>query len=779
MIRRHWSEQVRLTFWAWLATVGAAVMIAPLVYQKTYLVHGAAGAAVLAVVGAALRARGGHWSLIMLAQVAVLAEWSVIVYARGEALWALIPTKAAIVELADRVADFLAMTERYAAPVPPDPDLTMTLALGMMALAIVVDAVAVTWRRVPLLGLLFLAIYMAPVALLGGDVSLFVFIPGAAGFVFLMAADERERLTHWGRQISPTGPVWEDPAEDVNAQGIRSTGRRIGLGAVAAAVVLPVLIPTLSPHYFGESSSSQQGANGGGTTVVTNPVLDLRRNLVEPSDEILIRFSTNDPDPGYLRLASLNLFTEDTWEPGTRAADTSVGSDEGLPAAPGFDSTVPRSGYSYDVEVSDNLVSTWLPLVYAPTGITAEEQWRVDVRSLDAAAADEGQSTAGISYSFSALLSEPTPALLRRAGRRPVPPEIAAFTALPNDNFPAIIGERAREVTEGETSAFGQALALQAWFRSDKFRYSVEASSGTGLETIESFLGDDRVGYCEQFASAMALMARDLGIPARVAVGFLRPDPVGTEYVYRGTDMHTWPELYFDGVGWVRFEPTPGTRTGAAPNFRDNQVAGNTGPGGGRLTDATDPTSTPLTPEELPTPAAAGDSSGSGPWSSTGTALLLIAASLLALVAPRIARTVTARRRWSRAGGPTVTTEAAWAELRDTVVDLRMEWDPQATPRAMGRQLRAQVSNDHTFVQALNRIVLATEQARYARHVSTSGDLREAVRTVSDAVAATRSARTRWLATWLPTSLFGPLRRSSMERARDRNREDALVTVAE
>jgi len=74
---------------------------------------------------------------------------------------------------------------------------------------------------------------------------------------------------------------------------------------------------------------------------------------------------------------------------------------------------------------------------------------------------------------------------------------------------------------------------------------------------------------------------------------------------------------------------------------------------------------------------------------------------------------------------------------------------------------------------------LATEQARYARLVSASDDLREAVRTVSDAAAATRSAQTRWLATWLPISLFSPLRRSRLERARGGSREDALVTVAE
>src|SRR5699024_5096146 len=113
---------------------------------------------------------------------------------------------------------------------------------------------------------------------------------------------------------------------------------------------------------------------------------------------------------------------------------------------------------------------------------------------------------------------------------------------------------------------------IQNWFRrAGNFTYTLEpADSGNGMETIENFLTDERQGYCEQFASAMAMMARSLGIPARVAVGFLSGERNDDTYVFRGTDMHAWPELYLDGVGWVRFEPTPGQRTGAPPAFGSN-----------------------------------------------------------------------------------------------------------------------------------------------------------------------------------------------------------------
>jgi len=779
-MRRTWSEQIRVTLWAWVATVGASIMVAPLVEKKTYLWHGGVGAAVVAGVGAALRARRVPWPVILLAQLAAVTEWCVAVYARSDALFGIVPTKAAFAELANRVATFIDLSNQYAAPVPDDPDLTMTLALFVLVLGLVVDAIAVTWGRVPLLGLVFLAVYMAPVALLGGEVSLFVFIPGAAGFVFLLAADERERLTHWGRQISSAGSVWEDSPKDVSREGIRATGRRIGLGAVAAAVVLPVIIPTLSPHYFGESGSGGgDGSGNGDGTQVDNPVLDLKRNLVGQSDALLIRFSTNQPDPSYLRLASLDVFTGSQWQPGTRQEDTSVSSDSDLPAAPGLDTTVPRTGFSYDIAVEPIFDSTWLPLVYAPTTIDAPQRWRVDETNLDASAVEEDQTTAGTGYGFTAVLVDPTPVTLRNAG--PVPAALAPFTALPA-GLPDVIAEQARTVTGGETTPFDQALAMQSWFRTGGgFRYSLGTAAGTGMETIESFLTDDRVGYCEQFASAMALMARSLDIPARVAVGFLRPERVATsEYVYRGTDMHAWPELYFEGVGWVRFEPTPATRTGAAPEFTRGADEPLLPTAGAENTPEARPNQVPTQPEDAAAAATSGGDSGSNVRTVIapvvgGTTLLLVLT-----LTPRLLRAARLRSRWRRVTNPAEAAEAAWAELRDNVLDLRMDWDSRATPRGMGRQLRSRITPDNPdVVLALNRVVLATEQGRYARVVRDANELRAAVGNITTALAAGRSSRRRWFATWLPASLLNRQRAPSRATSGRSGSGGALLSVAE
>src|SRR5699024_766584 len=86
---------------------------------------------------------------------------------------------------------------------------------------------------------------------------------------------------------------------------------------------------------------------------------------------------------------------------------------------------------------------------------------------------------------------------------------------------------------------------------------------------IEHFLTTQQ-GYCVQFATAMVMMARYQGVPARMAVGFLpgEREPDGS-YTVIASLAHTWPELWIDGMGWVRFEPTPGVRTGPPPRYTE------------------------------------------------------------------------------------------------------------------------------------------------------------------------------------------------------------------
>jgi transglutaminase-like putative cysteine protease len=119
--------------------------------------------------------------------------------------------------------------------------------------------------------------------------------------------------------------------------------------------------------------------------------------------------------------------------------------------------------------------------------------------------------------------------------------------------------ERARHVAGETRSPYAAAVALEAWFRSTGgFTYSEQPETAPGLPPLVGFVMDTKTGYCQHFAGAMAVMLRLLGIPARVAAGFLPGSYHGDFWQVTDHDAHTWVEVWFRGFGWVPFDPTPG-----------------------------------------------------------------------------------------------------------------------------------------------------------------------------------------------------------------------------
>lgn len=766
MIRRIWSEQVRVTFWAWVATMCAAAMLAPLTSSKRYLLIGAVGAAAVSITGAVLRSRRAHVLVVLLAELVVALEWLVLTFARPEAFLGFLPGPDAISELRHRWSEYADFANQYAAPLPQNPNVTMAMATVVVGLAVVVDVVAASWRRASLLGLVFLAVYMTPVSILGGEISILAFLVGAAGYVFLLAADERERLTHWGRQISTAGSLWDRPTE-VDEGGLRRNGTRVGLGAIALAAVVPVLIPTLAPHYFGTSGSG--GGGGGSSFDSRSPMLDLRRDLLQQNDSVLMKVTTTDPAPDYFQLAVLDDFDGQTWRTSTRPEDDSVPASDPIPAPQDIDTGTPTKTYDYHVTLEDNFDTRWLPLKYVPTSIQVDQPWRVSRTNYDALAASD-DSSSGLSYSFTSDLIQPTTTQMQDAPDSGT--TYSHFLYIP-PNLPSVFRRVAERVTAGETTRFGRARALESWFRNGQFTYSLDVRAvpnNNNIDDLKNFLTHSKVGYCEQFATSMAIMARTLGIPSRVVVGFLQPEVVsGDTYEFKGTDLHAWPELHFEGAGWVRFEPTPDTSQsqGSQPLIFSAGAP-------------SAPTQSGANPNDIPTPSAqekgasrrnlgtgnpqdAANTSSTTMWWVWPSILLGL---IVLLSVPWLTRTWIRRRRWSRALGPAAAAEAAWAELRDHVIDLRMDWDSGATPRAIGRSLRERLPEDRQVIPALNHLVLAIEQSRYARTMRPPEGLREAEGVVADALSSRQTAGRRFLARWLPASLLRSRRRRTMPSER-------------
>ena len=231
------------------------------------------------------------------------------------------------------------------------------------------------------------------------------------------------------------------------------------------------------------------------------------------------------------------------------------------------------------------------------------------------------------------------------------------------DGFPDDAAALAEQVTAAGATSYAKARLLQDWFRSE-FTYSLEVQPGHGNNAIEGFLRD-KVGYCEQFAGTYAAMMRSLGIPARVAVGFTTGKRSGTEYSVTGRNAHAWPEVWFDGLGWVLFEPTPGRGASGAQSYTGVEAAQDTSTGtqqdGVQPTPDeaaidpanTAPTTLPPIPAgeglDVPIPAAPPDSTGTAS-NGAGNAwipLALLAAIAVAVAAPPIGRRIRRRARRS------------------------------------------------------------------------------------------------------------------------------------
>ena len=119
--------------------------------------------------------------------------------------------------------------------------------------------------------------------------------------------------------------------------------------------------------------------------------------------------------------------------------------------------------------------------------------------------------------------------------------------------------ERARAVAGQTQSPYAAAVALERWFRvTGGFTYSEQPGATPGLPPLVGFVVDTRTGYCQHFAGAMALMLRLLGIPARVAAGFVPGHYQDGTWTVTDHDAHTWVEVWFRGYGWLAFDPTPG-----------------------------------------------------------------------------------------------------------------------------------------------------------------------------------------------------------------------------
>lgn len=427
-------------------------------------------------------------------------------------------------------------------------------------------------------------------------------------------------------------------------------GRRLPMMAalptmLIAAVIAAATAGTVAPRLPGAGAEALYDSRGGGGSVteILSPLVDIGSNLRSRGTRELFVVESDD-GAHYWRLTGLNTFDGRSWEVGDEQLQQ-------LSDARG-DSQYPTTVSRQTVTIAA-LGGNLVPSAYRPVSVSPDDVvWAPDSQSL---VLPDSELQTDDQIAIDTALVRPDAALLRQLGSTQID---QSLVQLPDD-LPAVVGTTAAEVASGTTTAYDAAIALQNWFRAE-FTYDDTVDYSNDGEAMVAFL-EARRGFCQQFAGTFAVMARSLGMPARVAVGFT-PGDLGDDGKYHvyGRNAHAWPEVWFDGVGWVAFEPTPGrgnadttTYTGIAAQQQESPAGGGTAdtpttspaisPIEDTPTPPTDPDATNPIPADPTTPSRSEDGGSGLPLALAIIVGLAVLAVLWMVVTPRVVRAVVHR----------------------------------------------------------------------------------------------------------------------------------------
>ncbi|TDN92078.1 transglutaminase superfamily protein [Microbacterium sp. BK668] len=671
---------------------------------------------------------------VSLIEVSIWAVALTFLYFRDTALLWLLPTPATFRAIPESITVASNEIALGAAPLQAGPELSFLIVGATALLAIIIDHVVLTARMPLLAGVGLIAVSLIPSIAVPRGIEVWSFVLLAGAILFLIRADTRSREPKGEREAS-------------RSAGVPATA--LGIGAIA--VVVSVVAAPLLPQPAVQPSGSGIGA-GPGIDVTLQLGDDLRR----PRETISLLVRSDMSSTPYLRAATLSEFTGSVWEP-DRSRSLPLGSEFALnevSVAP----DVRVAEYTTTVEVKE-LVSPWLPVPFPAVAVTGlRGDW--EAVPYNRTVVSRSTSTAGQVYQV--VSHQPRPTLEQMRASNSGGPQIRDETTLLPEDLPAIIRDTAQQVTAEAGSDYDALADLQRWFRSGEFRYSLDAPveegfDGSGAEAVAKFL-EVKEGYCVHFASAFALMARTLGMPSRIVVGYLpgnaTSDSVDGQTVYEvaSSQLHSWPEVYFDGIGWVPFEPTTGL--GIPTTFAPAATLPGTADDPQDPQSAPSASATPNLPESERDTGETGTTDASSPTTSVNPlpSLGIVLAILLLLAIPSIVRATQTRALLRSAEqGDAV---AAWMIVMDAAIDLGIPVPASESPRSLGRRL---IDEHGAPLAETTQLVRAIERASYAqggRHrLWESTPMSDAAAAVRSALFASASSSRRVLAVVAPKSL--------------------------
>ncbi|MFF0449535.1 DUF3488 and DUF4129 domain-containing transglutaminase family protein [Streptomyces sp. NPDC004609] len=765
------SGRGRLTLCAYAATLMASSAVLPLLDSPGWLVQAAVLLAVQSGAGALTRRVPLPRPLTVAVQALTGLVLLTLAFARGQAILGVLPGPQTLARFGELLAAGGQDIERYAIPAPASDGIRLMVIGGVLAIGFLVDTLAVTFRSAAPAGLPLLALYSVAAGLAGGGASALWFVLAASGYLLLLLAEGRDRLSAWGRVFGGGPPAaargagaFEPPGRTPRAP-VRS-GRRIGALALGVALAVPAALPALDGGLLDGTAAGKGSGSGGGTISAVNPLVSLQDSLKQPEDREVLRYRTGAPDTKdlYLRIVSLDKFDGTAW----KTSERKVGDvPDRLPQPTGLSASVATDEITTNITAAGSYRQSWLPLPYPATQVKINGRWRYEPEGRTLVG-DKNQTTGGAEYTVSSLLVKPTAEQLAEA---PAPPAdiVREYTEVP-DSLPDTVKETAQRVTAGAKNDYEAAVRLQDWFAvNGGFTYDVNVESGTGAAAISRFL-QRKEGFCVHFSFSMAAMARTLGIPARVAVGFTPGTPGADGTVSVGIrDAHAWPELYFEGVGWTRFEPTPSR--GSTPDYT-RQESPSDAPADPAVPEATasdEPSATPSASDSCPpdlrrrgecsaaAPVEEGTPTDSG---ASGGSLLLIALGVpVALALPLLPMAwrmrVRARRLGSGGRGPaevTARTLAVWLEVSDTAWDHGIPPDESLTARKAAARIVRLGNLEGEAADSVHRVASAVEQVLYAPEPRPATGLVDDAERIRAGLRAGVGRRTRLRAHLLPRS---------------------------
>lgn len=456
------------------------------------------------------------------------------------------------------------------APIAPGPEILLFVVIGIWATAWLVDTAAASIGSKPFAIIVALPLLLTPGLLVSSralwwDAGLF--IAAAAAMLWL------EQRT--------AGPRTRD------GRGLPLLGPLASLGI--AGLLLVALVPR-APG-FGQPSLLKS-RNGGG--VAFNPITALRPTLSDDVARNLLFVTTLTP--GYLRLTTLDQFDGEMFTQSglATASRRGLGAGFGTP----YDQRTPFVEVEQRIQLT-RLAGSWLPAQPSPIlleGLGPTVQFESDTGALVMLPTVPRNAT----YRVVSMVAQPNGAALDALSEKS-PSVSRRFLDLPK------VSSELRAITAGivgdAETPYRKAVAIQRHLRG--FTYDLRVAADHDLRTMEQFLTTVRRGYCEQFATTMAVLARIAGLPSRVVIGFANGTPVSrrpggaTTYLVTTLDAHAWPEIWIEGAGWIAFEPTPRAGVARVPAYT---VPGTTSPNDPTPIPTTTPT---VAPTSIATPTVA------------------------------------------------------------------------------------------------------------------------------------------------------------------------------